>query len=67
MFRLYKNQTLVPWGFDTKTRKVEKGSRGNFFCRKINIFFSPGLTKNGERFAPSSGRLLTVLYLQKII
>ena len=49
------------------TRKVEKGSRGNFFCRKINIFLWPGGKKNGERSALLSGSLLTVYYLQIFI
>ncbi|CAG9879037.1 hypothetical protein BSCG_00070 [Bacteroides sp. 2_2_4] len=46
---------------------MEKGSRGNFFCRKINIFLWPGGKKNGERSALLSGSLLTVYYLQIFI
>jgi len=49
------------------TRKVEKGSDGNFFCRKINIYLLPCLKKNGEHSAPLSGSLLTVHYLQIIV
>ena len=49
------------------TRKLEKGSDGNFFCRKINIYLLPCLKKNGEHSAPLSGSLLTVHYLQIIV
>jgi hypothetical protein len=40
MFRLYKNQALVPWGFCYKQQQRNKKVRTkNYFAGKLTFFF----------------------------